>query len=289
MDFLPTAEGYADTYTWQDTPHRAIKLDQLHLLQKLHASLDPRTVFASYGKQLQAVLPLYGVQLHDKTSSLQWGRAKGQKLSRMLSTEDGQYLLDYYISVSLSPSESHLLDKVEPLLSQPLSNAKKHQKIAQQVLLDSLTSLGNRLWFNRALTHSIARHRRGRSELSLLILDLDNFKQLNDSKGHREGDRALMLFADIIRSSIRSTDQAFRLGGDEFVIIVEGNDESARHIADRVLQQGREQPFFKENNLSCSIGINTPPAKTTAEQLFEHADNALYRAKSSGRNRYCVA
>ncbi|MCH1924668.1 GGDEF domain-containing protein [Shewanella sp. C32] len=289
MDFLPTAEGYADTYIWQDKPLSAVKIDQLHLLQKLHASLDPRTVFASYGKQLQAVLPLYGVQLHDQELSLQWGRPKGQKLSRILSMEHGPCQLDYYVSVSLNPSESHMLDQVEPLLIQPLSNAKKHQKIAEQVLLDSLTNLGNRLWFNQALAHSIARHRRGRSALSLLILDLDNFKKLNDSKGHREGDRALTLFADIIRSSIRSTDQAFRLGGDEFVIIVEGNDEAARHIADRVLQQGAHQLFFKENQLSCSIGISSPPHKITAEQLFEQADTALYQAKTSGRNRYCIA
>ncbi|MCH1919859.1 GGDEF domain-containing protein [Shewanella sp. A3A] len=289
MDFLPTAEGYADTYIWRDKPLSAVKIDQLHLLQKLHASLDPRTVFASYGKQLQAVLPLYGVQLHDQELSLQWGRPKGQKLSRMLSMEHGPCQLDYYVSVSLNPSESHMLDQVEPLLIQPLSNAKKHQKIAEQVLLDSLTNLGNRLWFNQALAHSIARHRRGRVDLSLLILDLDNFKKLNDSKGHREGDRALTLFADIIRSSIRSTDQAFRLGGDEFVIIVEGNDEAARHIADRVLQQGAHQLFFKENQLSCSIGISAPQHKITAEQLFEQADTALYQAKTSGRNRYCVA
>lgn len=289
MDFLPTAEGYAETYVWQEQPHRAVKLDQLHLLQKLHASLDPRTVFASYGKQLQSVLPLFGVQLNDAKLSLQWGRARGQQLSRTLTIEHEKCQLDYYLSAPLTPSERHLLDQIEPLLVQPLTNAKKHQQIAQQVLLDSLTNLGNRLWFNQALAHSIARHRRGRSALSLLILDLDNFKQLNDSKGHREGDRALTLFADIIRGSIRSTDQAFRLGGDEFVIIVEGNDESARHIADRVLQQGAQQSFFKENQLSCSIGISTPLQKITAEQLFEQADTALYQAKTSGRNRYCVA
>lgn len=293
MDFLQAAEGYAETYLWQNQPAHAPKrqLDPMHLLQKLHASLDPRTVFASYGKQLQAVLPLYGVQLTCGNLSLQWGRTKGMKVIRTLPFEHETAQLVYYSSTPLNISDTSLLNTAEQLLSQPLSNAQKHQQVAQQAFIDTLTNLGNRLCFNQALDNAIARHRRGNTSLSLLILDLDNFKQLNDSKGHREGDKALFLFAEIMRDSIRSSDQAFRLGGDEFVIIAEGRHESAHHIAERVLSQCAEMPFLKDNQVSCSIGISIADATRAHDEhhLFEEADRALYRAKSSGRNRFCLA
>ncbi|KFZ37206.1 hypothetical protein HR45_12420 [Shewanella mangrovi] len=294
MDFLHTAEGYADTYYWQEKPISSKKkpLDMLALLQRLHASLDPRTVFASYGKQLQSALPLYGVTLHDHDTPLKWGRTKGIKLTRTVLLNDVTVQLDYFLSMPLNISETVQLDSIEPLLSQPLANAYRHQKVAEQAMLDSLTGLGNRFFFNQALKNATARAERAKAthQVSLLILDLDNFKQLNDSKGHREGDKALMLFADIVRNSIRSADQAFRLGGDEFVIIAEGKSDSAHLIAERILQQTADDIFLQSNKVSCSIGISLFDKQTSSdEQLFEQADNALYRAKSGGRNRYCLA
>ncbi|QSX32550.1 GGDEF domain-containing protein [Shewanella avicenniae] len=294
MDFLHTAEGYADTFYWPETPisHNKQQLDMLVTLQRLHASLDPRTVFASYGKQLQSALPLLGLTLRDFTTPLKWGRSKGVKLSRTVLINNSAVQLDYFLSMPLSISELAQLDTIEPLLCQPLANAYRHQKLAEQAMLDSLTGIGNRFMFNQAFKNATARAQRStNNQVSLLIFDLDNFKRLNDSKGHREGDKALVLFAEIVRHAIRSSDQAFRLGGDEFVIIAEGKLESAQLIAERVLQQTADNPFLQQNLISCSIGISVFDKRSapSAEQFFEAADQALYRAKHDGRNRYCVA
>ena len=157
---------------------------------------------------------------------------------------------------------------------------------------DTLTSLPNRALFSEELVHAIERARRHGRSLGLFFMDLDRFKNINDTLGHAVGDRVLQEAARRLQASVRSADLVARLGGDEFVLLVESFGESA-HLADiaaKVLS-GFSAPFMVDGQelvLSASIGICTYPADgEDAQALVSNADIAMYRAKEQGRNRHC--
>ncbi len=150
---------------------------------------------------------------------------------------------------------------------------------------DSLTGLLNRRGLQQALELELERVRRGGSQPSLLLGDLDDFKAVNDQLGHAAGDAALERVSAVIRSNIRRVDIAGRLGGEEFAIVVPASDErEAYRLAER-LRDGVRDAFSSDPvPLTISFGVSGQPAETSTE-LMEAADRALYVAKESGRDR----
>jgi len=162
-----------------------------------------------------------------------------------------------------------------------------------RALHDPLTGLGNRALFRDRLHHAIGSMQRGEPKLALLALDLDRFKQVNDTLGHEAGDELLRQVAGRIGSLLRSTDTLVRLGGDEFAIIQTGiaAHGDATALAQRIIDALRT-PFHLHGhsaNVGVSIGVVTAPdlAQTEAE-LAARADDALYRAKANGRNCFVM-
>ena len=156
---------------------------------------------------------------------------------------------------------------------------------------DTLTGLLNRAKFTEQLKLSVARLERYGSPFSILFLDLDEFKKVNDSRGHLIGDRLLTEVSKRIRSSIREADLAARLGGDEFAIVLNGNcssDETAALAARLVKMVGEPYQFEEETvSIGVSIGIAMAPINgIRPDQLLRNADLALYRAKAEGRGVY---
>ncbi|MCO5730052.1 bifunctional diguanylate cyclase/phosphodiesterase [Rhizobium sp. SSA_523] len=157
---------------------------------------------------------------------------------------------------------------------------------------DPLTGLANRAAFNEVLRHGIATAGREERRLTLLVIDLDRFKHINDTMGHQVGDELLITFAARLRSSLPTANSfVARLGGDEFAVIISGKDpilEGAR-AAEIILNQGRT-PFLLQGQtcmLGSSVGLATyPDHAETAEELFVSADMALYRSKDQGRGRW---
>ena len=133
---------------------------------------------------------------------------------------------------------------------------------------------------------ALSRAHRKQGVISLVVLDLDNFKQLNDKFGHKCGDYILKEFGDVIRNTIRNTDQAFRIGGDEFVVIVQGTIQAASLLCERIVTGTNQHHCFNQFGVSCSLGAAESNDILEAEQLYELADKALYQAKASGRNGY---
>ena len=291
LDFGLATEFYPEDYRYLSDQPRTIrpKTDLLQAIQRLHASLNPRTVFACYGKLLQQYLPVLGVQLRLKGHLFYWGRTSQSMISREFSSKLGTAKLCYRLQRPLTPFEQTELEQIEALLSQPLLNAIAYSEMSEQAMYDSLTELGNRHYFGQCIRTSLARAGRAHSPISLVVLDLDNFKQLNDTLGHKFGDRVLSKFGKLLKSGIRNADQAFRIGGDEFVVLVEGNLESAVRMSERLLEMLAKESLFIRHNVACSIGIAVWSAGMNQDQLFEQADRALYRAKAAGRNRYCIA
>ena len=160
---------------------------------------------------------------------------------------------------------------------------------------DSLTGLYNRRHFNDLLAQLFAESVRYGSDLTCMMIDLDNFKRVNDSLGHQTGDHLLQLTADVIRSSIRESDVAIRFGGDEFAVLLpQTSPVDARHSAERILMNFRNHLFrhLPEATItSLSIGVvsREDDLPNTASELVTLADEALYLAKAGGKNRITVA
>ena len=144
---------------------------------------------------------------------------------------------------------------------------------------------------NERLHLSLARHQRLQRRLYLLLVDLDDFRFINDNLGHEVGDQLLRIVAERLRACMRGGDPLFRIGGDEFVVLAEeADDATAAGLAERVLEtlsapyQEGDHRYF----LSASIGISSYPADADSpEGLMRYADMAMYRAKYGGKNGFC--
>jgi diguanylate cyclase (GGDEF)-like protein/PAS domain S-box-containing protein len=165
------------------------------------------------------------------------------------------------------------------------------QKLTDQANFDQLTKLPNRHFMLSHVDRGLSRARRADNSLALLYMDLDNFKNINDSLGHSAGDELLKQAAERIRSVLREQDTPARLGGDEFLIMLEelGNPEDAEVVADKLVKMFKK-PFILDSRQvysTTSIGISIyPDDGDTVEMLMQNADTAMYQAKSSGRSHY---
>lgn len=170
---------------------------------------------------------------------------------------------------------------------------KASEKLAHMARHDALTGLANRVLFGEKLQDAIAACADG-AQGALLCLDLDLFKEVNDTHGHPVGDALLQAVAKRLQASVRSTDTVARLGGDEFAIIqtsAANQPEAATELAKRLVQ-ALSAPFDLQGMrlvISISIGVTFISARSrNAEQLMREADSALYRAKQAGRGRFCL-
>jgi diguanylate cyclase (GGDEF)-like protein/PAS domain S-box-containing protein len=166
-------------------------------------------------------------------------------------------------------------------------------RLEHRVGRDPLTTLPNREVFTDELTRALARHARSDLHLGVLFVDIDSFKQINDSIGHEAGDRLLAEAAQRLRDAVRAGDVVGRLGGDEFAVLLEllAHEHEAVAVARRVLRAFSE-PFDLGSgpvSVSASIGLATAhdPEKA-ADRLIHEADIAMYRAKATGRNRFVI-
>ncbi|MFT5721338.1 MAG: diguanylate cyclase (GGDEF)-like protein [Motiliproteus sp.] len=159
-------------------------------------------------------------------------------------------------------------------------------KIASQT--DSLTQLNNRIGLNRALQQEEGRFERYHTPCTLLLLDIDLFKVINDQQGHLIGDQVLIAVARIIEQSIRKTDVVGRWGGEEFLVICPDTDvENGRVVAEKIRACIMEHTYTKDVRITVSCGVAPLMQGETTDATLERADRALYQAKRDGRNRVC--
>jgi diguanylate cyclase (GGDEF)-like protein len=187
-------------------------------------------------------------------------------------------------------NEQLLLHTVADQVAVAINHADLFAQLQQQALTDALTGCYNRRSFEMQLDRELQVAKRLHQPVSLMMLDLDRFKQLNDSSGHDAGDAALRQLAECFRQELRAVDTAARLGGDEFAMILpRAYADGASIVAERLRAaiEKIEVPGF--GNLSASIGIATFPSHASRHaDLVTAADRALYAAKRAGRNRVCV-
>jgi diguanylate cyclase (GGDEF)-like protein len=175
------------------------------------------------------------------------------------------------------------------MVEQIIENAVRLENLTS---IDKLTGVYNRQFYDRMVRIEMERATRSGTKLSLLVVDIDDFKAINDTLGHRKGDEALVVVADLIRGNLRKIDSPFRYGGEEFVILLPGTAEmEAIHTAERLRTVIGDYGEFldeqgKQRRITVSIGAAVfPDDARTEEELFSRADAALFLAKRKGKNR----
>jgi diguanylate cyclase (GGDEF)-like protein len=193
------------------------------------------------------------------------------------------------------PDEMMLIGTIVTCAAVALERAKylrQTEELKRISITDSLTGFLNRRYFHERLIEEIARSKRHTTAMSLAIMDLDDFKLLNDTYGHQAGDEALKAIARCVHHSIRAIDVAARYGGEEFTLILpQTNKADACQIAERICQEIADLTLSHQllegyEQLTVSIGLATYPEDAeTPEALIRCADTALYAAKGQGKNR----
>jgi len=179
----------------------------------------------------------------------------------------------------------------EELLALVGANLARHQAYEEQVMRDPLTGIANRRALNRVLEIEMARARRYQRSLAVAMLDLDHFKELNDTKGHLAGDRALVGVTEVFLSQLRQQDTVGRYGGEEFLVILpETNMVRAHKLLERLRGEVDGSTWSVSGkgqiHITVSIGVTELRKDDSPKDLISRADNALYQAKTAGRN--CV-
>lgn len=194
-------------------------------------------------------------------------------------------------------SATDFLQHIAAVIALALENACNREQLKHLGLIDPLTGIHNRRYFDQRLPEEVARARRARAPLSCLFIDIDHFKRINDEHGHLIGDEVLRTTVLRIREQLRSIDFLARYGGEEFIVLLYDTPvKQAWEVAERIRLRVSGMPLqlTERANLSltASIGVSTlkdfptdQPTHTLAAQLVQQADTALYEAKNSGRNR----
>ena len=185
-----------------------------------------------------------------------------------------------------------LIDHICQFIAIALRNCELYQKVWHLAKTDALTGFINHKAFFDELHREIARVRRNKTNLSLILLDVDNFKLFNDVHGHQVGDMILTQVASLIRGNVRTVDAAARYGGDEFAVILSDTEtERAEAVAERIRRAIASnqltldgQTFF----VTISAGVAQYRMGQTLADMVNEADSALYKAKSKGRNAVAV-
>lgn len=205
-----------------------------------------------------------------------------------------KYLVDqgsstsvYYIVALISMSVWFALYVLLETSQSVYDLALKNDELSKLALIDNLTQLANRHYFDHDIEFLTAITNRNKSKMSMLMVDLDRFKLVNDTFGHLVGDDVLRRAAQILRESVRLSDRIYRWGGEEFVIVIpETGNEQAGHVAEKICENFRNAEFEVIGNITVSIGVASYDKEEPLEDWFKRVDLALYQAKQTGRDRW---
>lgn len=268
---------------------------RLRLGTLLHATLDLSDLIQQFGREVERELVGAGLHYQPIDGSLMHCGASGRhRVSYQLEYDNATLgTLECSRDKRFTERELERLEMMIGCLIPALRNALRYQTALQSAAIDPMTGLGNRIALTHAIEREIALCRRHLQTATLLVIDIDHFKQINDTYGHSAGDAVLLNVARALKNCCREADALFRFGGEEFVALLPQTDiVGANIIAERIRSAiGNVVTTFQEKNIAVtvSIGIAKIEAADTMLSWFDRADRALYRAKESGRDCVVVA
>ncbi|QUM88807.1 GGDEF domain-containing protein [Moritella sp. 36] len=261
----------------------------VNLASKLQSSLDPEVLLAIFKQSVREYIPLCHLEFHTGRHILTAEISAPDNVNLRLDLFNNDYVfgqLECDLEQRLTMVQQALLTQLSKVLSNPLYNALEYQKMKLLAFKDSLTGLANRNKFEHCFQQLSENSHKKQLDLSLLIIDLDGFKWVNDKYGHQTGDLVLANFAQLLLKFSSERVQIFRFAGDEFTILINGVDKHFISCFAQGIQNAVTiNHSLSEFNLSCSIGSAEFQCEDTLDTLFARADKALYRAKAKGRNR----
>jgi diguanylate cyclase (GGDEF)-like protein len=239
-------------------------------LQQLQIASELQTFVEKYGLRSLIVTPI---------------RSRDRTLGAFVSISAAPQILAEH---DLAPA-SELADFTAMIVE----HARLVAELQRSATTDPLTGVYNTRFFHEVLNREAARAQRYRTALSLLMIDVDSFKAINDTYGHVVGDKVLLHIGQLLASSVRATDLVFRCGGDEFCVVLPGtNAEGALNVASKILEKVRAADVLKSlghpGSTSVSIGVAEYQPPNPAESLVSNADQALYTSKRTSRNTVTV-
>ncbi len=200
--------------------------------------------------------------------------------------------IEFTKSSPFSEGEKESIEQALKQLLYPLRNAISYHAVVIHSVTCPLTQLGNRSLFDQTICREMDLASRHKGTFSLLLLDIDDFKKINDTQGHLAGDTVLREMGSILKGLKRHSDYVFRYGGEEFVFILSQSKLAGAHlVAERIRQQIAHHEFRYENNLipvTVSIGLAQFQDGDQFATLFQRVDKALYQAKENGKNQVAV-
>jgi diguanylate cyclase (GGDEF)-like protein len=265
---------------------------RFQLTHNLQATLDLFVAIDLFFKNIQAVVACDGITYMNKTMNIHHhlgSKTKHTANYTISSSANSLGEITFERAYPFLEPELSALEMFVGVLFYPLRNALLYREALESSLRDPLTGIGNRSAMDLNLGREIKLAKRQKQSLSLLVIDIDHFKNINDTFGHRNGDKALIHITKCIQSSLRETDQIFRYGGEEFVVLLNGTGmASAKLTAERIRMNVAMSPIsveFKDHLCTISIGISSLSTIDNVDTLFTRADLSLYNAKHNGRNK----
>jgi len=277
---------------------KPVSLAQLRqqLSLRLQTSLEAERILELFYSEVQRLVPLNALsyQLASCDLRLDLGE-RGNHSAGYRLNHDGEFLgeLTFRRNQRFSEEELAQLESLLASLLFPLRNALLYRAALQTALRDPLTATGNRVALQQTLKREVDIAKRTLQPLSVLMVDIDHFKRINDSHGHIVGDQALIAVANALKDSLRNVDMVFRYGGEEFVVLLSNTSrEAASMVGERLRMAVLGVQYLVENRaieMSVSLGCATLLPGESMDSLLRRADSALYVSKREGRNRLSMA
>ena len=261
------------------------------LTRRLQTSLSTSDIINMFAKELKAVVDYKQLIFESKNQEtiIIGGQAGTHSCQYNLTIDDTNLgSIKFSRKKRFIEEELAIIERLASTLVFPLRNANLYQSALQSALRDDLTGFGNKRALDAGLHREAELSVRHKTPLSIVMLDVDYFKRINDSMGHIAGDKILKDLAATIKKSARQSDLCFRYGGEEFLVILDDTDAvQAINIAERIRQSVEQYTFNYSGKIipvTISLGAATFEAGENLENFKERADQALYKAKGKGRN-----
>ncbi len=277
----------------EDGTDYASEQEQLkyRLTSILQSSLELEQVLVTFQRELNTITPICGLTYTNENAAINFSAGRKSTHScgyRLITQQDHLGELTLYRNKRFSESNLQVIEGTLATLVCPLRNALQYREALVASLTDPLTGAGNRLALDNTLSREIELAKRHKSPLSLLLIDVDDFKIVNDQWGHKAGDKVLKMIVNKLNAVNRQTDLIFRYGGEEFVVLLnETSQAGARVIAERIrsaIETARVEVGGQKLKITVSLGAAALKPNDSKDRLFQRADKALYQAKNSGKN-----